>query len=79
MLGCPRFQGKRDASRILELTTELIDEYAIREKVYYIGVDNGANMLKAFRDLRCYEQTEEADSEDDGKNKNKRNLNSELN
>ena len=36
VLGCPRFRGKHDASPILELTTELIDEYGIREKVYNI-------------------------------------------
>ena len=50
VLGCPRFSGSHTADDIFGLVVELIEKYGIREKIRYIGTDNAANMLKAFRD-----------------------------
>ena len=60
VLGCPRFKGKHEAEKIFNLTASLLDEYGMRQKVYYVAVDNGANMLKTFREMQ-----QPTDSDDD--------------
>ena len=64
VLGCPRFEGKHEASRILELTTSVIDEFGLRNKLFFVGVDNGANMLKAFRDLKAMTSMDDGEETD---------------
>lgn len=51
VLACPRFTGTHDAVSICELAVEVIEDYGIRDKVFYVGVDNAASMIKAFQDL----------------------------
>ena len=67
VLACPRFTGKHEASKILQLTTAIIDEYQIRNKIFYVGVDNGANMLKAFREMKAFSSQSAADDDDGNK------------
>ena len=47
VLGCPRFEGSHSIERI--------DEFDIYRKVFYVGVDNGANMIKAFHQMPAEE------------------------
>ena len=50
LLGCPRLTGSHNADAILGLTVEVIEEYQIRKKICYVGSDNGANIVAAFRE-----------------------------
>lgn len=48
LLGCPRFNGKHTSEAILMLVMELVSEFNIKEKIYFVGTDNGSNIVKAF-------------------------------
>lgn len=48
LLGCPRFTGNHTAEAILDLVMLVIDDFKLKKKVYFVGTDNGANIVKAF-------------------------------
>ncbi|GAU91509.1 hypothetical protein RvY_03748 [Ramazzottius varieornatus] len=49
-LACPRFSGIHSADQILDLTVEVLTKFEIENKVWYIGTDNGPNIVNAFKD-----------------------------
>ncbi|GAV06575.1 hypothetical protein RvY_16541 [Ramazzottius varieornatus] len=50
LLACSRFSGIHNANQILDLTVEVLTKFEIENKVCYIGTDNGANIVNAFKD-----------------------------
>ena len=48
LLGCPLFTGSHTAEAILELVILAVNEVGIRDKIYFVGTDNGANVVAAF-------------------------------
>ena len=52
VLGCPYFGGSRTAERIFELTEAVVEGYGVADKVIFVSVDNGAEMIKAFRSVQ---------------------------
>lgn len=45
VLACTRFSGQHDAATIFSLAVEVIISYEIHKKVYFIGTNNGANIV----------------------------------
>lgn len=49
-LASPRFTGPHTAEEIVKLAMEVIESYDIRDKIRFVGTDNGGNIVKAFKD-----------------------------
>ncbi|GAU96370.1 hypothetical protein RvY_07826 [Ramazzottius varieornatus] len=64
LLACPRFKGSHTAEAILKLTVEVIADYGLQRKIFYVGTDNGSNIICAFKDWfpQFYEFNSPADS-----------------
>ena len=59
MLGCPRFKGSHDHLSICGLVLELLEQYQIKDQIFFIATGNAANMIKAFKDLStAFEETD---------------------
>ncbi|GAU89855.1 hypothetical protein RvY_02357 [Ramazzottius varieornatus] len=67
LLACPRFKGAHTADAILNLTVEVIADYGLQSKIFYVGTDNGSNIICASKDWfpQFYEFNSPADSSDD--------------
>ena len=50
LLACPRFSGTHDADKITEIAVDILTKFELETKVCYIGTDNGANIISAFKD-----------------------------
>ena len=48
LLGCPRFFGNDTSEAILEMVILCVHEFGIKDKIYFVGTDNGANVVAAF-------------------------------
>ncbi|GAV01181.1 hypothetical protein RvY_11931 [Ramazzottius varieornatus] len=49
LLACPRFKGSHTAEEILNLAVEVIADFNLQHKVFYVGTDNGSNIVAAFK------------------------------
>ncbi|GAU89203.1 hypothetical protein RvY_01781 [Ramazzottius varieornatus] len=67
LLAGPRFKGSHTAEAILNLTVEVIADYGLPRKIFYVGTDNGSNIICAFKDWfqQFYGFNSPADSSDD--------------
>ncbi|GAV08886.1 hypothetical protein RvY_18512 [Ramazzottius varieornatus] len=50
LLACPRFKRSHTAEEILNLAVEVIADFNLLHKVFYVGTDNGSNIVAAFKD-----------------------------
>ena len=46
VLDCPRFTESHNAEAIFGLIVEIIEQYRICQKIYFIGANNGANIAR---------------------------------
>lgn len=50
VLACTHFTGELNAAAIFNLAVDVIQDYNIRKKVFFVGTDNGSNIVNALKD-----------------------------